>query len=121
MSEVTREMIEEMIKTHVCPKDGMPFQDMYVVRKGRSRYLRVSHYINGKRKECHIGKVEDEALLRLVQNSNPQKTLKKIIADYKDESWLAILNVLEDRLLVMDKELKAKIAKKLQEIIAELS
>ena len=120
MSEniVTKELIEQMIKTHICPKDGQPFQDMHVVRKGRSRYLRVSHHINGKRKECHIGKVTDEALISLIKNSNPQKTLRKITAEFTDESWLAILNILEDQLMIMEnEELKSKIAKKLNEII----
>ena len=115
--KVTKEQVLELMKTRVCPIDGLPIDSFLIARKNRSRYLKVVHHVDGKRKLCHVGRIDDDSVALLVQHSDPIKSIKKILSNFKPDSWVAILNVLEDQVLVMDEETKEKVSKKLNEVI----
>ena len=113
--DVTKEEVAKMLESRVCPVDGQKIYGVYIVRKGSSRYLRVLHKVDGKAVQHNIGRIEDrEVLAMLIKRSNSAKMFGS------DNSWIQVLNVLEDYLTIADKKERNRIKRKMVKILEKM-
>ena len=122
MSEkITKEKVAKMLEENICPVDGQKIQGIYVVRKGSSRYLKVLHRIDGRVVQHYIGRIDDkEALALLLKKTDFAMLIIKAIMDFSGDSFVQILNILEDYLVIADQNTREKIKRKMSEILEKM-
>ena len=110
-----------LLENKICPVDGLKIDGMYIVRKGRSRYLRVLHKIDGKSTQHTVGRIDDKKVLAaLVKDENFARMIRKVVKNFNENSWIQVLNVLEDYLTIADRKTKRRVKKKLVEILEKM-
>jgi len=118
---LTKEKVKEILKTRICPKDGKPFREFSIRKKGNIYYVTIMHYDEEKKKSYghYLGVLSNE-LMAITGDRDPQMRLLDILREEGAtfNGWLMILDELKKDLayLITADGDKRKLLDKLKEI-----